>query len=144
MRTSIRRGLRTALAGSLLFGGLTTVSLAAVNALTEGTASGAVTASDWTTFDHDSLRSGVDPSGNSFSPATPAWNSPTLDGQLYGQPLVFAGMVFAATENDTVYALAADSGGVLWSHHLGTPVEAADLPCGDISPTCLLYTSRCV
>jgi outer membrane protein assembly factor BamB len=135
MRTSIRRGLRTALAGSLLFGGLTTVSLAAANALTEGTASGAVTASDWTTFDHDSLRSGVDPSGNSFSPATPAWNSPTLDGQLYGQPLVFAGMVFAATENDTVYALAADSGGVLWSHHLGTPVEAADLPCGDISPT---------
>jgi hypothetical protein len=44
-------------------------------------------------------------------------------------------MVFAATENDTVYALAADSGGVLWSHHLATPVEAADLPCGDISPT---------
>jgi polyvinyl alcohol dehydrogenase (cytochrome) len=95
----------------------------------------AVTASAWTTFDHDSLRSGVDPSGNSFSPATPAWNSPTLDGQLYGQPLVFAGMVFAATENDTVYALAADSGGVLWSHHLATPVGAADLPCGDISPT---------
>ena len=95
----------------------------------------AVTASDWTTFDHDSLRSGVDPSGNSFSPATPAWTSPTLDGQLYGQPLVFAGTVFAATENDTVYALAADSGKVLWSHHLATPVEAAALPCGDISPT---------
>ena len=95
----------------------------------------AVTASDWTTFDHDSLRSGVDPSGNSFSPAIPAWNSPTLDGQLYGQPLVFAGAVFAATENDTVYALAADTGEVLWSHHLATAVKAADLPCGDISPT---------
>jgi len=95
----------------------------------------AVTASDWTTFDHDSLRSGVDPSGNSFSPATPAWTSPTLDGQLYGQPLVFAGTVFAATENDTVYALAAESGGILWSHHLATPVEAAALPCGNISPT---------
>jgi hypothetical protein len=91
--------------------------------------------SDWTTFDHDPLRSGVDSSGSSFSPATPAWNSPTFDGQLYGQPLVYAGRVFAATENDTVYALASDSGTVLWASHLATPVTAADLPCGDIAPT---------
>jgi outer membrane protein assembly factor BamB len=33
-----------------------------------------------------------------------------VDGQLYGQPLVYGGRVYAATENDTVYALAADSG----------------------------------
>ncbi len=39
MKTGIRRGLRTALAGSLLFGGLTTASLAAITALTPGTAS---------------------------------------------------------------------------------------------------------
>ena len=95
----------------------------------------AVTASDWTTFDHDSLGSGVDPSGNSFSPATPAWNSPTLDGQLYGQQLVFAGTVFAATENDTVYALAANTGAILWSTNVGTAVPSGDLPCGDIAPT---------
>ncbi len=123
-----------AMPGSLVLAG---VSAAQAGAAPSSTASGplAVTASDWTTFDHDSLRSGVDPSGNSFSPATPAWNSPTLDGQLYGQPLVSAGTVFAATENDTVYALAADSGAILWSHHLAAPVEAANLPCGDISPT---------
>ena len=97
----------------------------------------AVTASDWTTFDHDSQRSGVDPSGNSFSPATPAWNSPILDGQLYGQPLEATGRVFAATENDTVYALAADSGRVLWSTNLGTPLNPSTIPglCGNIHPT---------
>ena len=94
-------------------------------------------ASDWTTFGHDGLRSGVDPSGNSFSPATPAWTSSTLDGQLYGQPLVFGGRVFAATENDTVYALAADSGQVLWSSHLGTPLDPSTVSglCGNIHPT---------
>ena len=99
--------------------------------------SAAVTSSDWTTFDHDSLRSGVDPSGNSFSPATPAWTSPTFDGQLYGQPLVATGRVFVATENDTVYALAANTGAVLWSNHLGTPLNPSTVPglCGDIHPT---------
>jgi outer membrane protein assembly factor BamB len=96
-----------------------------------------VTSSDWTTFDHDSLRSGVDPSGNSFSPATPAWTSPTFDGQVYGQPLVANGRVFVATENDTVYALAANTGAVLWSNHVGTPLDPSTVPglCGDIHPT---------
>jgi outer membrane protein assembly factor BamB len=99
--------------------------------------SAAVTTSDWTTFGHDSLRSGADPSGNSFSPATPAWTSPTFDGQLYGQPLVATGRVFVATENDTVYALAANTGAVLWSNHLGTPLNPSTVPglCGDIHPT---------
>ena len=46
------------------------------------------------------------------------------------------GRVFAATENDTVYALAADTGAVLWSHHLGTPFDPSTVPglCGDIHP----------
>ena len=92
--------------------------------------------SDWTTFDHDSSRSGVDGSGNSFSPASAAWTA-SFDGQLYGQPLVFAGRVFAATENDTVYALAADSGQVLWSNHVGTPFDPTTVTglCGNIHPT---------
>ena len=40
-----------------------------------------------------------------------------------------------ATENDTIYALSATTGTVLWSTHLGTPVPSGSLPCGDISPT---------
>ena len=45
------------------------------------------------------------------------------------------GQVFVATENDTVDALSATTGAVDWSSHLGTPVPAGSLPCGDISPT---------
>ena len=71
----------------------------------------------------------------SFSSATNAWTSPVLDGQVYGEPLEATGRVYVATENDTVYALAANTGAVLWSSHLGTPVPSGDLPCGDISPT---------
>ena len=129
--------------------GSVAVAVLASAALTWGAGSGpagaagttrphaSVAVSEWTTFDHDPLRSGVDTSGNSFSPARPAWTSPTLDGQLYGQPLVAGGRVFAATENDTVYALAADTGQVLWSSHLGTPLNPSTVPglCGNIHPT---------
>jgi len=94
-------------------------------------------ASSWTTFDQNGLRTGVDASGASFSPAAPAWTSPALDGTLYGQPLVATGRVFVATEHDTVYALAADSGSVLWSSHVGTPFDPGTVPglCGNILPT---------
>ncbi len=96
-----------------------------------------VTPSSWTTYNQNNARSGVDVSGTSFSPARTAWTSPPLDGHLYGQPLVDAGRVFVATENDTVYALAADTGAVLWSTHVGTPFNPGTVRglCGDIGPT---------
>ena len=90
--------------------------------------------SSWTVYHGNALGSGVDTSGLTFSPPNHAWTSPVLDGQVYGEPLVTGGRVFVATENDTVYALAADTGAVLWSTHVGTPVPSGDLPCGDISP----------
>ncbi len=67
--------------------------------------------------------------------SSPAWTSPTLDGELYGEPLVSGGRVYVATENDTVDALSGITGAVLWSSHLGTPVPSGSLPCGDIAPT---------
>ena len=81
------------------------------------------------------LGTGDDTSGVTFNPPSPAWTSPQVDGQIYGEPLEATGRVFVATENNTVYALAANTGTVLWSTHLGTPVPSGDLPCGDISPT---------
>ena len=81
----------------------------------------------WTVYHGNPLGTGADTSGVTFSPPTPAWTSPHLDGQVYGEPLEATGRVFVATENDTVYALAADTGAVLWSTHLGTPVPSGDL-----------------
>jgi hypothetical protein len=89
----------------------------------------------WTVYHGNALGTGVDTSGVSFSSATTAWASPVLDGQVYGEPLEATGRVYVATENDTIYALAANTGAVLWSSHVGTPVPSGDLPCGDISPT---------
>ena len=68
-----------------------------------------------------------------FSPATPAWQSPVLDGQVYGEPLEAGGRVDVATENDTVYALAADTGAILWSS------QRRDTRCP--RPTCRAATS---
>ena len=89
----------------------------------------------WTVYHGNPLGTGADTSGVTFNPPSPAWKSPTLDGQVYGEPLEATGRVFVATENDTIYALAANTGAVLWSTHVGTPVPSGDLPCGDISPT---------
>jgi hypothetical protein len=92
--------------------------------------------SDWPGYHHDGLGTGVDPSGTNLSPAQAAWTA-HLDGPVFGEPLVEAGRVIMATENDTVYELAANTGGVLWSTHVGPPVPATNppIPCGDISPT---------
>lgn len=121
-------------------GGRTT-STSAVTVATTATSSSArsqavsrVVASNWTTYHGNAEATGVQTEETRLAPTRPAWTSPQLDGQLYGEPLVARGRVIAATENDTVYAIAAASGRVLWSRHLATPVPSNDLPCGDISP----------
>ncbi len=93
-----------------------------------------VVVSNWPTYHADAIANGIAPSGLDFSSLTHAWTSPVLDGQIYGEPLVEEGRVLVATEDDTVYALNAQSGGVLWAHHVATPVDSSRLPCGDISP----------
>ena len=90
--------------------------------------------SSWTVYHGDAIGNGIDTSGVTFNPPQAAWTSPALDGQLFGEPLEATGRVFVATENNTFYALAANTGAVLWSTHIGAPVPSADLPCGNISP----------
>lgn len=90
-------------------------------------------ATDWPTYHHDNARSGVAPDFPTVGTPTVAWTTP-LDGAVYGQPVVAGGTVFAATENDTVYALDPVTGKAIWQRHLGTPVPRSALPCGDIDP----------
>jgi outer membrane protein assembly factor BamB len=88
----------------------------------------------WTVY-HGSAAGTGDVAGPSFLHARSAWTSAALDGQLYGEPLEATGRVFVATEDDSVYALSAKNGSVLWRTHLATPVPSSDLPCGDVTPT---------
>ena len=115
---------------------LLTLLMATVLALgaTVGASAGAAVPA-WTTYRHDAGRSGIDP--DSTSPVTPseAWRTPALDGEVYGQPLVYGSFVYVATENDTVYELDAATGAVVWSSHLATPEPSSAAPCGDISPS---------
>ena len=62
------------------------------------------------------------------------WETAPLDGALYGEALVAGGCVFAATEDDSVYAFSSTTGAPVWRTHLATPVKSG-LPCGDISPS---------
>ncbi len=89
----------------------------------------------WTTYRHDAARSGVDPDSTSPVTPSPAWQTPELDGEVYGQPLVYGAYVYVATENDSVYKLDAATGAVVWSEHLATPEPSSIAPCGDISPS---------
>jgi outer membrane protein assembly factor BamB len=116
------------------------LALAAIAWAGGGTAAGATASpgpaggTSWTLYHDSPAGTGVVPHVTSVDTMTRAWTSPSLDGQIYGEPLVFDGRVYVATENDTVYALNASNGAVAWSTHLGTPVPSGALPCGDIMP----------
>jgi hypothetical protein len=79
--------------------------------------------------------------------------STSVDGQIYGQPLVKTGVtitvgpnqgvhdvVYVATENDSLYALDAHNGAILWQDSFinpaagVVPVPSTDLASGDITP----------
>jgi outer membrane protein assembly factor BamB len=95
----------------------------------------ATRAADWATYYGDVTRTGVADDGPSDAARVrKVWTSPTLDGDVYAQPLVVANHVIVATANDTVYSLNATDGTIVWQRHLGEPVPNASLPCGDVDP----------
>jgi polyvinyl alcohol dehydrogenase (cytochrome) len=105
-----------------------------LGALTGGATAGAT--GSWTTYHADNARSGVDGSEPSLDPLKPAWAN-ALDGaNVFGQPVVAAGRVFVATEDDNVYALDAHDGRVLWHVNIGQPLRnvSSNAGCGDIDP----------
>lgn len=89
----------------------------------------------WTTYRGDPARSGVDSSSTWSLPFASAWTSVSLGGNVYGEPLVYDGLVVVATEADGVYALNESTGQVVWHASAGTAVPSSQLPCGNIGPT---------
>jgi outer membrane protein assembly factor BamB len=90
-------------------------------------------AGSWTTFGGSKPRAGVAPG----APAHPGLRrrfAKALDGQVYAQPLIANGRIYVATENNTIYAFTT-GGHKLWQRHLGQPVAASQLPCGNIDPS---------
>lgn len=96
------------------------------------------------TYDYNNSRSGDDTSAariTGLSPG-PTWNDDTLDGAVYGEPLIYQSILYVATEDDSLYAISARSGKVLWRVHVGTPVSLSVIDsaptlgsnCGDINP----------
>ncbi len=95
----------------------------------------------WTTYHRDDARTGYDasaPTASNIAP-TPGWTMPVLDQTVYASPLIFNGVVYVATLNDTVYALNQVDGSVIWSKHVGTP-QTSGWACGNISQTGILGT----
>lgn len=94
-----------------------------------------VPAAAWPTYDGDISRTGLSNDGPAAAGAVRRiWASPTLDGDVYAQPLAVGGRIIIATENDSVYALNATTGAVVWKRHLGEPVAGSSLPCGNVDP----------
>ena len=65
----------------------------------------------------------------------------TISGHVYAQPLFWEpkgakpGLVIVATESNTVYALNAKTGKVVWqTPALAAPMPLSQLPCGNIDP----------
>ena len=106
-----------------------------LSAISSPNASSSPGAGSWTVYHGDPAGSGTAASAHRVDTTSRAWTSAALDGEIYGEPLVSAGRVYVATENNTVYALSAATGAVAWSRHLATPVPSSSLPCGDIAPT---------
>ncbi|MFL5887159.1 MAG: PQQ-binding-like beta-propeller repeat protein [Thermoleophilaceae bacterium] len=89
-------------------------------------------AADWPTYHGDNARTGV-ASSPALGQLSRDW-SKKVDGNVYASPLIASGRVVVATENNSLYAFDG-KGKQLWRRHIGTPVSAGSLPCGNIDPS---------
>jgi outer membrane protein assembly factor BamB len=103
--------------------------------MSSGASTSAQSSTNWTVYHGDAAGTGESSALRAVDTAHREWTSPTLNGELYGEPLVYNDRVYVATENDYAYALSATNGRIVWSRHFATPVPSSDLPCGDIAPT---------
>ncbi len=95
---------------------------------------------DEVTASVDNLRTGWDPAESGLTPSAVGASdfgqlfSATVDGAVYGQPLVVGGEVIVTTENASIYGFDKVTGALRWQRHFGAPFEAASIGCGDLTP----------
>ncbi|MGH7765322.1 MAG: PQQ-binding-like beta-propeller repeat protein, partial [Candidatus Dormibacteraceae bacterium] len=98
----------------------------------------AAASTGWTTYHHDGTRDGYDASAAAFPASgnpTASWTT-SLDGDVYAEPLALNSVVYAATENNSIYALDEITGRALWQWHqfASQPDPATAAGCGNINP----------
>ncbi len=108
-----------------------------------------------TTYKYNNARDGQNTQETILTPALVNYHqfgklfTATLDGYVYAQPLFLAGqniaggthnVLYVATEHDSLFALDADTGAVLWQKSFIDPadgittVSSGDVSCGDLVP----------
>jgi PQQ-like domain len=103
--------------------------------------SAAAPSGSWTTYHHDNARTGFDPASPALTSVvpTPGWTESPLDDEVYAEPLIYKGIVYAATLNNSVYAISQLDGTVIWHVRVGIP-QTSGWSCGNINPTGILGT----
>ncbi len=98
-------------------------------------ASGLVSAESWTSYHSDQSRTGAVDGPGPNEPTVTAWSTP-LGAAVYGQPVIAANRVIAASENNHVTALDPRTGTVEWTVSLGAPLTnvAGFAGCGNVDP----------
>jgi hypothetical protein len=99
----------------------------------------------WPVYHHDDAHTGADLTLNAVSSVRAGWTSVALDGQVYASPLIYGGIVYVATLNNTVYALNQADGSIIWSNHLHAPENRPNgtpggWVCGNATPQGILGT----
>jgi hypothetical protein len=91
-----------------------------------------VTNGAWTVYHRDDGHTGNDNTLPAATGASTGWVSTALDESVYAEPLVYQGVVYVATLNNTVYALNQSDGSVVWSDHIRAPATGG-WTCGNFS-----------
>ena len=131
--------IRVALIAALALVALTTACGTAIGRSPRTPLTPIASNGSWPSYHRDDAHTGYDPNLPAVVSVSTGWTSASLDGQVYASPVVFGGVVYTATLNNTVYALKQADGSVLWSQHLGTP-QSNGWQCGNVTPTGILGT----
>jgi len=119
----------------------TMVAVLGFSALTPATAQAVVY--DWPTYHHDNFRGGSDPSNILFNgPLLPKWTSVPLGDTIYAEPLQVGNLLIVADISDTITALNAGTGAIVWQQNVGAPVTipSSGFSCGNVNPDGIIGT----